>query len=1751
MPDAATKKQKKPPPPPPKKAAPAPVPEPAPVVLPIAPARPDFEDYFRLIEADDIPFEEECLRNPFSIKPWLRYIEHKRQSTDRSIIFERALQALPGSYKLWKLYLDRRVAGVLTKPEDEFTGMLTKKLPVTDPEWALVNGCFERSLILCNKYPVIWLAYCNLLAHQPSITRTRRTFDRALRALPITQHPRIWTEYLRFAKRCGGETAVRVWRRYLKLEPAAAEDYVDVLLSLDPPRYAEAARVLTIFLEDPGFQSRRGKAKFQLWTELCDLVTEHAESMDVPTADNLLGPKRGSGCGRVERLRVDRVLRSGIARFSDQVGRLWCALATWYIARGEFDRAGDVYEEAMVAVGTVRDFTMVFDAYAEFEEGVIGVKVAAVERDDKEEDEDERLSQEEREDLELDLDLRLARLDRLIQRRPFLVNDVVLRQNPHNVAEWEKRAALYKERDMLEKVVETYQDAVAKIHPKKAVGKLHMLWVNFAKLYEESGDLASARKVLDRAVNVPYKKVDDLAEVWCQWAEMELRHRKPKLAIEVMGRATAPPRVTKKMPPLAQIRYQDETLPPQTRLFKSLKLWSFYVDLEEMVGTIESAKSVYERIMELKIATPQVIINCATFLEDNQYFEESYKAYERGIDLFGYPIAFDLWNIYLAKFVTRYGSSKLERARDLFEHALDKCPAKYAKVLYLLYAKLEEDHGLARRAMKVYDRATMAVSDEDRFDVFELYIGKAQSFFGMTSSREIYQKAIETLPDVKAREMCVRFAEMEGKLLEIDRARAIWSYGSQFADPRTDPNYWRLWQEFEVKHGNEETFKEMLRIKRSVQAKYNTDVGFISSQLLAQRAAAAANGGTMPSTDTSALPSSMSELEAEAIRAEAELLKEEEERRKNGSNTRVVGFVPAKAKAPDGRPVFQSSKPDIAENPDEIEIGDDDDDDSEDEDNDDGGAEEDVGAGPSGSKDDDEDESGKADMKIKRKEVPDAVFGGILKKAQEEKAAAASKDKGKGKVAPEIKEMVAGSGGDEEKKTQINKNNRLQGEKSTYLLHTANDYVDWYPWGEEAFQKATKEDKPILLSVGYSTCHWCHVMQKESFKNKEIADLMNKYFVSIKVDREERPTVDRMYMSFVTAISGSPAFPKLLKYFGEKWKTEKEDLIESGDKIMEDLQKYNGSSSGETDSSKITLSMPVKAYKSLESTFDKIQGGFGSQPKFPTPVLFHFLSRFHHLMSVSDADAVKSQPLAALLRLASRYFVDLPGGQGGDVEMIREVVGKGLETRAKESELALQMVEFTLTKIAMGGIHDHVGSGFHRYSVDKYWHVPHFEKMLYDQAQLLAAYSDVYSLTKKPLYKDVAYDIVTYVKRDLSAPQGVFYSAEDADSFPTPESKELVEGAFAVWEYNDIQNILGEDAPLFNFKYGVMVGGNVPNGSDPHGELENKNVLIERHTDAECASEHSMSEADVKAKMQECKKKLWEVRLMRPKPHLDDKIIVSWNGLMISGLARAAQAFSDPDLLATAVRAAEFLQSTLYKAETNRLIRTMRNGTPSEAAACGDDYAFLIAGLLDLYEASFDERWLKWSVKLQTAMDELLWDAKNGGYFTGPEDPAVLLRIKDDYDGAEPTTNSVAVSNLLRLDGFFGDGGESAYMTKAKAIMVGNLETLARTPRALPYMVAGVLLYLRGLRHIVVSGKLESEKAKKFLEIVRSRFHPSTIIIHATPGWLADRNSLVESIVSRGVDDGVECEIYVCEGGVCGLPIQEGAALVAALSKSA
>ncbi|XP_065829864.1 pre-mRNA-splicing factor SYF1-like [Oscarella lobularis] len=845
-----------------------------------------------VVAESDLPFEEEILRNPYSVKGWNRLIDHKLHSKSSkaalNMVYERALKELPGSYKLWYNYLKLRRKQVRAKC-------------VTDPVYDEVNDCFERCLVFLNKMPRIWLDYCQFLMDQKRITQTRRTFDRALRALPITQHSRIWPLYLKFIRMHPiPETALRVYRRYIKLMPENMEDYVDFLKEIG--RLDEAAKKLAYMVNRENFVSKHGKSNHQLWHELCDLISKNPDS--------------------IKGFNVEAIIRGGLKRFTDQLGQLWCALADYFIRSGHFEKARDIYEEAIQTVLTVRDFGQIFDAYAQFEESMISAKMESTAETGPTEEED------------IDLELRMTRFEYLMDRRPLLLNSVLLRQNPHNVYEWQKRVELYEGKDKPKEIINTYTEAVQTIDVRIATGKPHTLWIGFAKFYENHDQIAEARVIFEKAVKVPFKVVDDLASVWCEYAEMELRHENFERSLKLMQRATAMPG--------KKASYFDDTETVQNRVYKSLKVWSMYADLEESLGTFQSTKAVYQRILDLKIATPQLIMNYGVFLEENNYFEDAFKVYERGVSLFRWPHVYDIWNTYLTKFIKRYGGQKLERIRDLFEQCLSNCPPKFAKALYLLYASVEEEHGLARHAMAVYERATKAVLPQEQFEMYNIYIKCASDAFGVVYTRQIYEKAIESLPDDHAIEMCRRFAELERKLGEIDRARALYSYCSQMCDPRTKSSFWDVWHDFEVKHGNEDTFREMLRIKRSVQAQFNTQVNFMSAQMMASGQMASIGGEVGDMVDDT---DEMRELERKARQMAQEAEKDQPRMKKD------VLFVRGEASTKE----MEEAAKEAAYNPEEINIGDDDEDDE--------GSEEVVKA--------------PVEVELEKKIIPTEVFGGL------------------------------------------------------------------------------------------------------------------------------------------------------------------------------------------------------------------------------------------------------------------------------------------------------------------------------------------------------------------------------------------------------------------------------------------------------------------------------------------------------------------------------------------------------------------------------------------------------------------------------------------------------------------------------------------------------------------------------------------------------------------------------------------------------
>jgi uncharacterized protein YyaL (SSP411 family) len=709
--------------------------------------------------------------------------------------------------------------------------------------------------------------------------------------------------------------------------------------------------------------------------------------------------------------------------------------------------------------------------------------------------------------------------------------------------------------------------------------------------------------------------------------------------------------------------------------------------------------------------------------------------------------------------------------------------------------------------------------------------------------------------------------------------------------------------------------------------------------------------------------------------------------------------------------------------------------------------------------------------------------------------------------------------------------NRLAAEQSPYLRQHADNPVDWLPWGGEAFAKARAEQKPIFLSIGYSTCHWCHVMAHESFENADVAAVLNRDFVPVKLDREERPDLDRVYMTYVQQTTGHggwpmsvwltpdlkpfyggtyfppddrhgrPGFITVLNAITRHWHEKRDKILAGADEVVAALRRYaaEGPARAEPEAGAPELTLPEAASEALTKAFqyfyeahDPNWGGFGGAPKFPRPAVLKFLFR-----------------LAAL--------------QGP-----KTAIGEEL----------LKITGFTLRKMAEGGLQDHVGGGFHRYSVDERWFVSHFEKMLYDQAQLAASYLEAKQATGLEAYAWIARDIFTYVQRDLTSPAGGFYSAEDADSLIAHGRPEHAEGAFYVWTKDEIDAVLGADAAFFCTHFGVKPGGNVDH--DPQGEFTGKNVLMQRQSLGTTAREHGLEVAAASDQLLGCLEKLRTVRAQRPRPHLDDKIITAWNGLMISALAQGARVLGERSYLAAATRAAEFIQRELYDDRSGTLFRSWR-GSRGTIAGFAEDYAFLIQGLLDLYEAGFEIRWLQWAVRLQAGMDGLFGDPERGGYFNSrADDPNVIVRLKEDHDGAEPSANSVAALNLLRLDWMLGLAG-------ARERAVKTIEALrpqwTAMPQGLPQLLCAIELVVDAPRTVVLAGDPAAADFQALAAVLAEPLGPRRALLCADGAagqqWLAAKRPYLAEMKPVGG----RATAYVCESFTCQAPVTAPAEL--------
>ena len=829
-------------------------------------------------------------------------------------VAERGLALLPGSYKLWKSHLEFRLS--LIPSSYAILGRTTRGLNVTNnfaisaAKFRSIQSTFERAMVRMNKMPTIWRLYLDFVTKTHSVptvqtvTSIRQLFDRALLALPVTQHDKVWDKYLKWIQQSTpmvattikemvtsrssnlheldapqlvpqspsyivpmqipAETTLRVMRRYAHhYNPCAREELALVCLSLK--RYGECVVVLMELLNDVEFVSPLGTTRHDLWMVFADTCTKHPEqtqnagidfdkivraaikrgnkTITVPcdALDYLIQPNTK----HTKPLDLQFALSSTTMDFGEIEGTLWCKLADYYTRLGEFEASRSIYEEAMEAVTRVRDFSLVFDAYSKFEEATIAAHMTLMENDQEVSQEDDKVDgDEDAQDLKLLLDtkgdttstqdaieLEMARAEYLLERRPLLLNRVLLKQNPHNVGEWLHRAEIYQKlqrSNSHQEAVVALEDGCLSVNANHAVnGNPSSLWISLAKLHEDVGDKESVRQVfrrvcIDRCYK--FKATDDWAQVWTAWVEYELRIEDYDEALSVIRQAVAPP--TNYPSRRAQPQKRRGEAPKQTQagLHRSLRLWNLFLDLEESLGGLANAKAAYERCIELGVATPQIILNYATFLSDHKYYEECFTAYEKGVDLFPFPHpgASHIWSAYLKAFNKRYGGTKIERSRELFERCIENVPPDKATEFYLLYAQLEEQHGLAKRALSIYERLCTAVPVTEKLKAYKLYIAKAEASSGAIKTRPIFEAAIAALEDRDAAKICLQYADLETRLGELDRARAALNYGAQVSDPRRDPDYWKQWHAFEVAHGDEETFREMLRVKRMVSSKFST-----------------------------------------------------------------------------------------------------------------------------------------------------------------------------------------------------------------------------------------------------------------------------------------------------------------------------------------------------------------------------------------------------------------------------------------------------------------------------------------------------------------------------------------------------------------------------------------------------------------------------------------------------------------------------------------------------------------------------------------------------------------------------------------------------------------------------------------------------------------------------------------------------------------------------------------------------------------
>lgn len=680
--------------------------------------------------------------------------------------------------------------------------------------------------------------------------------------------------------------------------------------------------------------------------------------------------------------------------------------------------------------------------------------------------------------------------------------------------------------------------------------------------------------------------------------------------------------------------------------------------------------------------------------------------------------------------------------------------------------------------------------------------------------------------------------------------------------------------------------------------------------------------------------------------------------------------------------------------------------------------------------------------------------------------------------------------------------NRLIREKSPYLLQHASNPVNWFPWGPEAFEQAKKENKPIFLSIGYSTCHWCHVMERESFQDQETAQLINKAFIPIKVDREERPDIDGIYMNICQLLTGSGGWPltiimtpdkkpffaatyipktsrfgregllKLIPRVSQMWKLRQEEIVDGAERIISSLKDMDKMPQGDMLNNEIL----EQAFQELLKRFDHEHGGFGRKPKFLTPHNFFFLLRYW---------------------------------------------------KRNKNDEALGMVEKTLQAMSLGGIFDHVGFGFHRYSTDERWQVPHFEKMLYDQALLALAYTEAYQATQNKKHQKIAQEILAYVLRDMRSPEGGFYSAEDADS-------EGEEGKFYLWGWEEIVHILKKDeAELASRVYKVEKEGNF--FEEATGRKTGTNILYLRKPLSDTAADLNISPDELIRRMHIIRDKLFAAREKRTRPFKDDKILTDWNGLMIAAFSKAAQVFERPEYLKAARDASDFILDRLHHPEG--ILRHRYREGKAEIDGFLNDYAFLVWGLLELYEATFNTRYLEQALRLNHYLLSHFWDEKEGGFFfTSASSESLFLRPKEAYDGAIPSGNSVAMLNLLRLGRITANPD---FEDKASLISRAFSQIASSSPSAFTQMMVAVDFAVGPTNEVVISGKSEAKDTKNMIRELRREFIPNKVVLFHPAEEESPAIYRIAPFVQKQKSLEDKATVYVCHNHACQQPTDD------------